>query len=131
MVPGRGSKANRWSPGGRSGSSGCSAWRFRPAIAITDAVLGHRVILIGLLIAGPCCVLLTGRWIPTGLTGLWVIGLAVVLGLPDAIWGTSTHLAFLAAVAAVAMVGTVAAALIEIRTPPIRPRLVALGDHRS
>ena len=92
------------------------------AIAIIDAVLGHRVILIGLLIAGPCCALLTGRWIPTGLTGLWVIGLAVVLGLPDAIWGTSTHLAFLAAVAAVAMVSTLAAALIEIRTPPIRPR---------
>ena len=92
------------------------------AIAIVDAVLGHRVILIGLLIAGPCCALLTGRWIPTGLTGLWVIGLAVVLGLPDAIWGTSTHLAFLAAVAAVAMVGTLAAALIEIRTHPIRPR---------
>ena len=92
------------------------------AIAIIDAVLGHRVILIGLLIAGPCCALLTGRWIPTGLAGLWVIGLAVVLGLPDAIWGTSTHLAFLAAVAAVAMVSTLAAALVEIRTPRIRPR---------
>ncbi len=92
------------------------------AVAIIDAVLGHHVILIGLLIAGPCCALLTGRWIPTGLTGLWVIGLAVVLGLPDAIWGTSTHLAFLAAVAAVAMVSTLAAALIEIRTPPIRLR---------
>jgi cation:H+ antiporter len=92
------------------------------AIAIIDAVLGHRVILIGLLIAGPCCVLLTGRWIPTGLTGLWVISLAVVLGVPDAIWGTSTHLAFLAAVTTVAMVSTLAAALIEIRTPPIRPR---------
>ena len=92
------------------------------ATAIADAVLGHRVILIGLLITGPCCALLTGRWIPTALTGLWVIGLAVVLGLPDAIWGTSTHLAFLAAVAAVAMVSTVAAAMIEIRTPPFRPR---------
>ena len=87
-----------------------------------DAVLGHRIILIGLLIAGPCCALLTGRWIPTGVTGLWVIGLAVVLGLPDAIWGTSTHLAFLAAVTAVAMVSTLAAAMIEIRTPPICPR---------
>ena len=92
------------------------------AIAIIDAALGHHVILIGLLIAGPCCVLLTGRWIPTGLTGLWVIALAVVLGLADGIWGTSTHLAFLAAVAAVAMASTLAAALIENRTPPICPR---------
>jgi cation:H+ antiporter len=91
-------------------------------IAIVDAMLGHRVILIGLLIAGPCCVLLTGRWVPTGLTGLWVIGLAVVLGLPDRIWGTSTHLAFLAAVAAVALATTLAAAFIQIRTPPMRPQ---------
>jgi cation:H+ antiporter len=85
------------------------------AIAIADAVLGHRLILIGLLITGPCCGLLTGRWIPAGLTGLWVTALAVVLGLPDGIWGTRTHLAFLAAVAAVAIVSTLAAALIENR----------------
>ncbi|HEY1616448.1 MAG TPA: hypothetical protein VGG25_02460 [Streptosporangiaceae bacterium] len=91
------------------------------AIAVIDAMLGHRVILIGLLIAGPCLVLLTGRWVPTGLTGLWVIGLAVVLGVPDGIWGTGTHLVFLAAVAAVALVSTLAAAVIEIRTPPIGP----------
>ena len=91
------------------------------AIAAIDAVLGHRVILIGLLIAGPCLVLLTGRWVPTGLTGLWVIALAVVLGFPDGIWGTGTHLVFLAAVAAVALISTLAAAVIEIRTPPIGP----------
>jgi hypothetical protein len=92
------------------------------AVAVIDAVLGPRLILIGLLIAGPCCALLTGRWIPTGLAGAWVIGLAVVLGLPDGIWGTRTHLAFLAAVTAVAMVSILAAALIENRAPPSRPR---------
>ena len=73
--------------------------------------------LIGLLIVGPCCVLLTGRWVPTGLTGLWVIGLAAVLGLPDGIWGTGTHLQFLGAVTAVALASTAAAAFIEIRRP--------------
>ena len=83
------------------------------AVAVIDAVLGHRVILIVLLIAGPCCVLLTGRWIPTGLTGAWVISLAVVLGLPDGIWLTRTHLTFLAAVTAVAIISTLAAALIR------------------
>lgn len=88
------------------------------AIAVIDAVLGHRVILIGLLVAALCCVLLTGRWIPTGLTGVWVIGLGVVLGVPDAIWGTSTHLEFLAAVTAVALISTLSAALIQVRTPP-------------
>ncbi len=87
-------------------------------VAVVDAALGRRVILMGLLIAGPCCVLLTGRWVPTGLTGLWVTGLAVVLGLPDGIWRTSTHLVFLAAVAAVALASTLAAGFIQIRTPP-------------
>jgi cation:H+ antiporter len=87
-------------------------------VAALDAALGHRIILIGLLIAGPCCVLLTGRWVLTGVTGLWVSGLAVVLGLPDGIWATGTHLAFLAVVAGVALVSTFAAAFIEIRTPP-------------
>jgi cation:H+ antiporter len=91
-------------------------------VAALDAVLGHRVILIGLLIAGPCCALLTARWVLTGLTGLWVTGLAVVLGLPDGIWGTGTHLVFLAVVAGVALVSTFAAAFIEIRTPPTLTR---------
>ncbi len=86
-------------------------------VAGTDAGLGARVVLIGLLIAGPGCVLLTGRWVPTGLTGLWVIGLGVVLGFPDGIWGTSTHLAFLAAVAAVAAACTLAAAFIQSARP--------------
>ena len=66
-------------------------------VAAADAALGHRVVLIGLLIVGPCCALLTGRWLPTSLTGLWVIALAVVLGVPDGIWGTGIHLVFLAA----------------------------------
>jgi len=77
-----------------------------------DAALG-RVVLIGLVIVGPCAALLTGRWVPTALTGLWATGLAVTLGLPDRIWGTPTHLAFLAAVAAVALATTIAAALIS------------------
>jgi hypothetical protein len=91
-------------------------------VAVVDAVTGHRVILIGLLIAGPCCALFTGRWVPAGLTGLWVIGLALVLGIRDGISGTSTHLAFLAAVAGVALASTLAAAVIQIRTPPARPQ---------
>ena len=86
-------------------------------VAITDAGLGHRAVLVGLLIIGPCCALLTGRWVPTGLTGLWVIGLAAVLGLPDGIWGTSTHLVFLGAVAGAALISTAAAAFIEVLRP--------------
>ncbi len=86
-------------------------------VAAADAALGARVILIGLLITGPCCALLTGRWVPTGLTGLWVTALAVMLGIPDGIWGTGTQLAFLAAVAGAAAACTVAAALIAAHRP--------------
>jgi len=87
-------------------------------VAAADAALGARVVLIGLLIAGPGCVLLTGRWVPTGLTGLWVTGLAVMLGVPDGIWGTGTQVIFLAAVSGAAAACTVAAALIAARRPP-------------
>jgi cation:H+ antiporter len=82
-------------------------------VAAIDATLGNRVVLIGLLTAGPCCVLLTGRWIPTALTGVWVISLAVVLGIPDGIWATAIHFTWLSAVAAVALASTIAATFIQ------------------
>ena len=81
-------------------------------VAGVEAAFG-QLVLIGLLIVGPCSALLTGRWVPTALTGLWAIGLAVVLGLRDGIWGSATHVAFIAAVALVALVTTAAAALIS------------------
>jgi hypothetical protein len=64
-------------------------------VAAIDAALGHQAVLIGLLIIGPCCVSLTGRWVLTGLTGLWVIGLAVTPGLPDDIWGSAIFFTWL------------------------------------
>jgi len=86
-------------------------------VAAADAALGNRVILIGLLITGPCCVVLTGRWVPTALTGLWVIGLAVVLGLPDGIWGSAIFFLWLSTVAAVALASTLAAVFIQTARP--------------
>jgi cation:H+ antiporter len=90
---------------------------FSLLVAAVDAALGNRVTLIGLLIAGPCCVALTGRWVPTALTGLWVTGLAVALGIPDGIWGTAIHFTWLGAVAAVSLASTVAAAFIQTAGP--------------
>ena len=81
-------------------------------IAAADAATGHHVILIGLLIAGPCIALVTGHWLPTTTAGAWACGLAVVLGLPDGIWATTTHVAFVAAVALVAVATAVASAVI-------------------
>ena len=82
-------------------------------IAGVDALLGHRVILIGLLGAGPCWALLSGRWRRTGLVGVLAVGLAVVLGVPDRIWGTFTQIAFVAAVVLVAAAATLAAIAVE------------------
>jgi cation:H+ antiporter len=86
-------------------------------VAATDAALGNRAVLIGLLIVGPSCVLLTGRWVPTGLTGACVTGLAVALGFPDGIWGTGIFFTWLAAVAVVALAATAAAAIIQALGP--------------
>ncbi len=72
-------------------------------VAAADAAAGHHVILIGLLIVGPCIALITGNWLPTTTAGAWACGLAVVLGLPDGIWATTTHVAFVAAVALVSV----------------------------
>jgi len=81
-------------------------------IAAIDAATGHHLILIGLLVTGPCIALLTGRWLPTALAGTWACGLAVLLGFPDGIWATATHLAFVTAVTIVALVAAAGSALI-------------------
>jgi cation:H+ antiporter len=81
-------------------------------IAAADAATGHRVVLIGLLIVGPCIVLITGKWLPTTVAGAWACGLAVVLGIPDGIWATTTHIAFITAVAVVAVAAAAASAVI-------------------
>jgi hypothetical protein len=60
---------------------------------------------------------LTGRWVPTGLTGMCVIGLAVALSFPDGIWGTAIFFTWLAAVLVVALATTAAAAFIQALGP--------------
>jgi cation:H+ antiporter len=81
-------------------------------IAAIDAATGHHLILIGLLVMSPCIALLTGSWLPTALAGTWACGLAVLLGLPDGIWATETHIAFVTAVAIVALVAAACSVVI-------------------
>jgi len=85
------------------------------AVAALDAVTGRRVILIGLLIAGPCCAMLTGRWRCTAATSTVALGLGVALGVPDGVFATYIQYAFLAAIGVVAVCATAWAALIEHR----------------
>jgi hypothetical protein len=83
-------------------------------IAATDAILS-QVVLIALLMVGPFCGLLTGRWARTATAGVWAVTLALLLGFPDEIWGTRTQLIDLSAVVVVALASTFAATLIEKR----------------
>jgi hypothetical protein len=85
-------------------------------VAISDLLTSHRIVLIGLLAIGPAHVMLTGRWIWTALTGAWVVGLAVALGVHDGIWGTDTHVALVTAVAVVALLTTFEAAALGLKS---------------
>jgi cation:H+ antiporter len=105
----RASLLPRWTAGRLWAASMIAA----SAVAAIDAATGHRVILIGLLIIAPCIALLTGRWQSATIAGAWACGLAVFLGLPDGIWATSTHLAFICATAIVAAVAAAGAAVID------------------
>lgn len=69
-----------------------AAFGVTTAVALTDALLGERLILIGLLIAGPmlAAVRLDGR--RTGLVAGYALALAVALGPVDHVWGTADHL---------------------------------------
>ncbi len=130
-----------------AGLSGKRVWYLAFAlaslIAATDAMLGRHVVLIGLLVAGPCFALLTGSWTRTATIGVWTTALAVLLGMPDHIWGNSTHLEYLAAVLVAAITSTAVAAVLErrrqhlakgtaigaLRTPSTRAEPNANGRH--
>ena len=86
-------------------------------VAACDAASGPHLILIGLLITGPCCALLTGRWAPTATASCFAVTLAVVLGVPDQIFATMTQYAFLAAVAVVGVTATTSAAVLQRLRP--------------
>ena len=80
-----------------------------------------RVDLTGLLIVGPCCALLTGRWVRTAVSGALALGAGLALGAVDTGAGHAGHAAFLAAVGIAALADTLAAAWLERHLG--RPRL--------
>ena len=97
-------------------------WRLSIAIMFVittvDALLGTQVILIGLLMVGPCCALFSARRVSTAQAGAGAVGLALVLALPDGIWGTVAQFAFTGAVLLVAIACTWAAGIIESANRP-------------
>ena len=83
------------------------------SIAVIDAALGTRFLLIGLLMVGPCCALFTAQRARVAEVGAVAVGLALVLAFPDGIWATSAQLAFTGAVLVVAIACTWGAGVIE------------------
>ena len=86
-------------------------------VAACDAASGPHLVLIGLLVAGPCCALLTARWALTAAASGLAMALGAVLGVPDQIFATVTQYAFLAGVATAGMTATVGAAVLQRRRP--------------
>ena len=82
------------------------------AVAAVDAASGPHLILIGLLIAGPCIALLTARWALTAAATSYAIALGIALGVPDQIFATTTQYTLLATVAATGTAATIGAAFL-------------------
>jgi hypothetical protein len=83
------------------------------AIAAADVLLGSRVILIGLLIVGPCCGVLTNSGKYTLGLSLFALACALAVAIPDGIWLTWAQLAFTMAVVVVGTVATGATVVAE------------------
>jgi cation:H+ antiporter len=82
-------------------------------VAASDALLGHRVVLIGALVVGPCTAVLTARWSRTAILSGWALAVGLLLGVPDRIWARPEHFAFLGAVGIVGIVLTGVTAIVE------------------
>ena len=87
------------------------------AVAVVDNFLAHRIVLIGLLVLGPCCALMGRRWRATAGIGALSTLLAGVSGVTDGLWGTASYTLFLATVTIVAVAATLGTALIEHAGP--------------
>lgn len=85
------------------------------AAAVVDAWTGRRLVLSGLVLIGPYCVLFTGRWLRTAVAGAWAICLVAVLGIPDGIWGTGLGRVLIGLAVLVAISSTLAL-VITVRT---------------
>jgi phosphoserine phosphatase RsbU/P len=62
------------------------------AIALLDAGTGDHASLLGLLIAGPLLAAASLDTQRTATVGLYALGLAVLLGIPDGLFATTDHL---------------------------------------
>ncbi len=92
-------------------------WLLSLALCAGAFLLGllaaSRVDLTGLLMVGPCCALLTGRWARTAVTGILALGAALALGAVATDGGRAGHASFLAALGSAVLANMLAAAWLE------------------
>ena len=91
-------------------------------VALLDALLGSRLILVGLLVIGPVLSAFECRLRPAVAVSAIAVGLSVVLGAPDQIWLTAEHGIWIGAVAIVGIANTAAIALAG---PAVRRQAIA------
>jgi hypothetical protein len=101
------------------------------AIAALDAMTGHRIVLIGALVAAPVIATLSKKAIHVLLASLSAMGLGSVLGLPDDVRGSYEHGAFLAAIATVAVVSTTTMAMVERALKSTQPHQSTFIEQRE
>jgi hypothetical protein len=82
-------------------------------VAAIDALAGSRLILVGLLIIGPCCGVLTQRGRYAAGLSVFALACALAVAVPDGIWLTWTQFAFTAGLVVVGAVATAATATVE------------------
>jgi len=103
------------------------AFGYLTAVAILDAALRTRVILIGLLIIGP---FVTARWASrrsTVAASIYSIALGIVLAFPDGIWGTIDHVVRVLVLVAGGLVAVAFATLREEREEALQ-RIAHVAD---
>jgi hypothetical protein len=86
-------------------------------VAVCDTASGPHLILIGLLITGPCCALLSARWALTAAVTCVALMLGTAEGMPDHIFATAAQYTPLAAVACTGLTATAIAALLQRQRP--------------
>jgi hypothetical protein len=112
---------SNFGPGSHNGRAVRSRWptplimavTSASAVAALDAITGRRVVFVGGLVIAPVLATVSCRAKQVLMASLWAVGLGLVLGVVDGIWGTYEHAAFLGAVVVVSVASTVVTAVVE------------------
>jgi PAS domain S-box-containing protein len=78
-------------------------------LAIVDLLFAPRVVVLGLLVVGPCLAAVSARARGVLAVGVYVLALTLVLSWPDRLWWTLHQLVYLLALAGVTAVSIVVA----------------------